>query len=342
MQQTSILLIYTGGTIGMVQDAKSGLLKPFNFHQITEQVPELSRFTLNIEALSFEKPIDSSNMLPTHWIKLAEMIEENYPKYDGFVILHGSDTMAYTASALSFLLEGLAKPVILTGSQLPIGVIRTDGKENLITAVEIASAKSNGESVIKEVAIYFEYTLLRGNRTIKYNSEHFDAFKSPNYPPLAEAGITIKYNSPYLLRNQPSAFKVYKNLDNDIASIKLFPGVSRKITESVLFNPSVKAIVLETFGAGNATTQEWFIEALKQSVNLGKIILNITQCPEGKVVQGKYETSGSFNQIGIISGSDLTFEAAITKLMFLLGNYPIEEVKNFLRRDLRGEMTGSV
>lgn len=339
MSQTSILLIYTGGTIGMVQDAKSGLLKPFDFGQITEQVPELARFTLNIDTFSFEKPIDSSNMQPEHWIKLAGIIEANYNKYDGFVILHGSDTMAYTASALSFMLEGLNKPVVLTGSQLPIGVIRTDGKENLITAIEIAAAKNNNESVVKEVVVYFEYTLLRGNRTTKYNSEHFDAFKSPNYPPLAEAGITIKYNEPFLSKSKSNVLKVYNKLDNDIASVKLFPGLSRKITESVLFNPEVKAVVLETFGAGNATTQDWFLTALQKAADSGKIILNITQCLEGRVAQGKYETSGTFNKIGIISGSDLTFEAAITKLMFLLGNYTLEEAKELLKKDLRGEMT---
>ncbi|MCC7051497.1 MAG: asparaginase [Bacteroidia bacterium] len=340
MNKPKILLIYTGGTIGMVQDVKTGQLKPFNFSQITEQVPELSRFNLMIDTISFENPIDSSDIQPNHWIQLIEIIEKNYQSYDGFVILHGSDTMAYTASALSFLLQNLTKPVILTGSQLPIGVIRTDGKENLITAIEIASQINNeGKPAIQEVAVYFEYTLLRGNRTIKYNSEHFDAFKSPNYPPLAEAGVTIQYNTPFLFKPNQGKLTVYKQMDNDIATVKIFPGVSRKITESILLNPEVKAIVLETFGAGNATTQPWFIEALKKATEQNKIILNITQCPEGRVMQGKYQTSAAFNQLGVIPGADLTFEAAITKLMFLLGNYSLKEARELLYENIRGEMS---
>jgi L-asparaginase len=340
MYKSSVLLIYTGGTIGMVQDAKTGHLQPFNFNQILEQVPELNRLEVNLKIISFDIPLDSSDFQPEHWLKIASLINENYNLFDGFVVLHGSDTMAYTASALSFLLENLNKPVILTGSQLPIGVIRTDGKENLITAIEIASAKGNdGTPIIKEVAIYFEYTLMRGNRTFKYNSEHFDAFKSPNYPILAEAGVTIQYNYPYLYRPKSSIFKAYDKLDNDIATLKIFPGISQKITTHILLNPDVKAVVLETFGAGNATTKPWFINLLRESVNQGKIILNITQCPEGRVMQGKYQTSAMFNDIGVIPGSDLTFEAAVTKLMYLLGNFSINESKALLLQDIRGELT---
>lgn len=340
MPKTKILLIYTGGTIGMVQDLTSNSLKPFNFSQIKEQVPELKRFNFQIETHSFNTPIDSSNMHPRHWVEMVSIIEKNYLKYDGFVILHGSDTMAYTASALSYMLENLQKPVILTGSQLPIGVIRTDGKENLITAIEIAAAKEKGKPVVQEVAVYFEYQLLRGNRTTKYNSEYFDAFISPNYPKLAEAGININYNNKALYKPQRKSLKTHKKFDNDIATLKLFPGFSRKISESILFNTGIKAIVLETYGSGNAPMDDWFIEALSTAVKKGKIIVNITQCPEGRVIQGKYETSSLLKKIGIVSGNDLTFEAGVTKLMYLLANYKsTTQIKKLFEQPLRGELT---
>ncbi|MFI5141787.1 MAG: asparaginase [Bacteroidia bacterium] len=336
-----ILLIYTGGTIGMMQDAKTGSLRPFDFKSLTKQVPELSRFNLDLHSVSFKKPIDSSNMHPRVWIELVDIIEKNYTKYDGFVILHGSDTMAYTASALSFMLQNLSKPVILTGSQLPIGIIRTDGKENLITAIEIAAAKNKqGKALVPEVAIYFEYELFRGNRTFKYNSAHFDAFQSPNYPPLAEAGVEIIYNTNYIAKASTKKLSVHKTLDNDIIVLNLFPGISKKITESILNAPGIKAVVLHSFGADNAPTDDWFITLLKQTIAKGIIIYNVTQCPEGHVIQGKYETSSALQKIGVISGEDITLEAAITKLMFLLGQkLPLTKIKTQLAQNLRGEIT---
>lgn len=336
-----LLLIYTGGTIGMMQDAKSGSLKPFNFKHLTKQVPELNRFAIDLHSVSFKRPIDSSNMHPRVWVELAETIEKNYNQYDGFVILHGSDTMAYTASALSFMLENLSKPVILTGSQLPIGIIRTDGKENLITAIEIASAKNKqGKPLVPEVAIYFEYELYRGNRTLKYNSEHFDAFKSPNYPVLAEAGVHINYNFNAIAHHGTKKLQVHKSLDNDILVFNLFPGISKKITQSILNTPGIKAIVLHSFGAGNAPTDEWFVETLKKIMDKGVIVYNVTQCLEGRVIQGKYETSSQLQKIGVVSGEDITLEAAVTKLMFLLGQkLPAQKIKNLLGINLRGEIS---
>ncbi|MGZ3882823.1 MAG: asparaginase [Bacteroidia bacterium] len=335
-----VLLIYTGGTIGMMQDARTGSLKPFNFQALNSQVPELEKFDIALSSISFDKPIDSSNMQPEVWVKMVELIRDNYAKYDGFVILHGSDTMAFTASALSFMLENLGKPVILTGSQLPIGIIRTDGKENLITAIEIAAAKEKGKPVVSEVCIYFEYKLYRGNRTFKYNAEHFDAFKSPNCPPLAEAGVDISYNKTYFRKPCTKALKAHTVLGNEIAVLKLFPGISRSITTSILQSKGVKAVIIETFGAGNATTQDWFIDELETLIKKGVLVLNITQCHVGKVIQGKYETSSRLKKIGVISGHDMTFESAVTKLMFLLGqNSSVARMAKLLETDLRGEIS---
>lgn len=339
-KKAKILLIYTGGTIGMMQDVKTGSLKPFNFKALTNQVPELAKFDIELSSIAFEKPIDSSNMHTKVWVQLAEMIKEKYNSFDGFVILHGSDTMSFTASALSFMLENLSKPVILTGSQLPIGIIRTDGKENLITAIEIAAAKEKGHSIVKEVCIYFEYKLYRGNRTFKYNSEHFDAFKSPNYPLLAKAGVDIEYNKSAFLKSSNKPLKIHTELDNDIVILKLFPGLSKKITTAMLNIKGTKAVILETFGAGNASTQDWFINELKKVIDKGVIVYNVTQCHEGKVVQGMYQTSVQLKKIGVISGHDITYESAVTKLMFLLGQkLPLQKIKQLLEQNLQGEIT---
>jgi L-asparaginase len=338
--KTSVLLIYTGGTIGMVQDPKTQSLVPFNFRNLTEQVPELSKFDVKLSSIAFEKPMDSSNMHPTVWIRLASLIKENYKKYDGFVILHGSDTMAFTASALSFMLENLDKPVILTGSQLPIGVIRTDGKENLITAIEIAAARKNGKPIVSEVAIYFEYQLFRGNRTHKYNSEHFNAFETANYPPLAEAGVHINYNYPALAKSNGEKLKVSEKLDYNISILKIYPGITPQVVEAITGMKGLKAVIIETFGSGNAPTEKWFMDILKKAVDKGVILYNVTQCNGGAVLQGKYETSKGLQKIGVIGGGDITTEAAVTKLMYLLGQgYSLVKTKQLLQQDLRGEMT---
>jgi L-asparaginase len=341
MKRSKVLLIYTGGTIGMMHDVASGSLKPFNFKALNSQIPELRKFDVELNSISFKHPIDSSDMQPDVWIEMAQTIQKNYSKYDGFVILHGSDTMSFTASALSFMLENLAKPVVLTGSQLPIGTIRTDGKENLITSIEIAAARhKNGKSIISEVCIYFEYKLYRGNRTFKFNSEHFDAFKSPNYPHLAEAGVKIGYNDMAIAPPSSKALKVHTKLNNNIAVLHLFPGLSKQMVSSVLKTPGLKAVILLTFGAGNASTKDWFITELKTAIKKEIIIYNVTQCQQGRVVQGMYQTSSKLKSIGVVGGGDITFESAVAKLMFLLGQkQAIGKTKKMLETSLRGEIS---
>jgi L-asparaginase len=336
---TKILIIYTGGTIGMVNDPLTGSLIPFDFGQIQQNVPELARLNYDLEVHSFDPILDSSNMDPKAWVELAGIIENRYDDFDGFVILHGSDTMAFTASALSFMLENLTKPVVLTGSQLPIGEIRTDAKENLITALEIAATRKHQAAMVPEVCIYFDYRLFRGNRSIKYNSEKFEAFQSPNYPILAEAGVYLSFYKNYIQHQPKEPFKVHYELNPNIGVLKLYPGISKNAVDAIT-ESAVAAIVLETFGSGNTTTAEWFTESLQAAINRGKIIVDISQCQGGSVQLGKYETSKRLEQMGVISGYDMTFEATIAKLMFLLGKgMSRDEVVSCMERSLRGEMT---
>lgn len=340
IDQTSILIIYTGGTIGMIMDEESGALVPFNFNAVYEHIPVLEKFHYHLDFHCFEPIIDSSNMNPEIWVELANIIESSYENYDGFVVLHGSDTMAYTASAISFMLENLNKPVIFTGSQLPLGVLRTDGRENFITAIEIAAAKDDETPVVPEVCIYFENKLLRANRTVKYNASFFNAFVSGNYPPLAEVGVYIKYNRNNILKPNFKKLKVHKNMDQSVGVLKLFPGISNEFIKSILENEGMKALVLETFGSGNAPTEKTFLDLLKKATDKGLIILNVSQCVTGTVEQGKYETSMALKKMGVISGKDISSEAALTKLMYLFGRYDVTlKVEALLQKSIRGELT---
>ena len=339
---TSILIIYTGGTIGMIQNAETGALESFNFDHLLNHVPELKQLNINIDSKTFDPPIDSSDMEPKLWSRIVSIIEENYNSYDGFVILHGTDTMSFTASALSFMLEGLSKPVILTGSQLPIGALRTDGKENLITAIEIAAAKhSNGTPIVPEVCIFFQEKLMRGNRTTKINSESFGAFNSNNYPTLAKAGTDIQFHTRNIRKYTPGLqLKAHHEYNSNIIILSLFPGIQQEVVERVLRTKELKGIIFRTFGAGNAPQKKWLVDALKKATAEGKIIINITQCAGGSVHMERYETGLQLLEAGVISGKDSTVEAALTKLMYLLGkNLPTEEVRRLMSKSLEGEIT---
>ncbi|MFT6866112.1 MAG: L-asparaginase [Cyclobacteriaceae bacterium] len=335
----SVLIIYTGGTFGMVMD-EEGALAPFNFGRVIERIPELKSLELKLTVISFPEPRDSSNIDCKDWQDMAYIIYENYSQYDGFVILHGTDTMAYTASALSFMLEGLNKPVILTGAQIPIGYIRSDARENLITALEIASKKEKGFPIINEVCIYFNYFLLRGNRSQKIRSSTFAAFQSQNYPYLAESGIDIEFRKSYLLPHNPKAkLKIKNNFDENVAILKMFPSISQAVVKSFFSIKGLRGVILETYGSGNTINHSWFLKMLEKAIKNGIVVFNVSQCSGGEVIMGRYETSKTLKDIGVVSGGDITTEAAITKLMFLLGNEPnVDKVRKKLEIPVIGEM----
>ena len=337
-----ILLLYTGGTIGMVKDYKTNALKAFDFNQILEKIPELEQLNCDVKSISFEEPIDSSNMNTQNYIEIVNIIQDNYKEFEGFVVLTGSDTMSYISSAVSFMLENLQKPIIFTGSQLPIGDLRTDAKENLITSIEIAGAQKNSKSIISEVCLYFEYKLYRANRTTKINAEQFEAFTSMNYPPLAESGVHLNFNEHYIYKpsKESKELIIRKKLITDVVILKLFPGITEKTVKSILNTEDLKGVVLETYGAGNAPDKVWFLNLLKEAIAKNIRIINVTQCSGGNVIQGHYETSVVLKQIGVVSGKDITTESAIAKLMYLLNeNLTLKEFTLYFEKSLRGEIS---
>lgn len=341
-RRSKIIIIYTGGTIGMIENPATGALEPYNFDHLIENVPKLRLLDIDIESVEFEHPIDSSSMNPQHWRDIAKAIEENYDNCDGFVVLHGTDTMAYTASALSYMFENLDKPVIITGSQLPIGDVRTDGEENLITALQVASTyNKDGRHVVREVAILFEDFLWRGNRSTKHSSDNFNAFSSNNYPALASIGMGIHYNMQLLLNEEPKGkFRVNYGMDTNVMVMDLFPGIQENVVRHMLNTPGIKGVIIKTFGAGNGPDDPWFIDALREAVNRGIVIVNVSQCSNGRVEPELYQSGAKIKDSGVISGHDLTSEAAITKLMYLFGrNLDAADVKKYMTTPLRGEMT---
>ena len=341
--RSSILLIYTGGTIGMREDPADQTLKPFDFEQIMQAVPELGKFACRIDSFTFDPLIDSSDVEPSMWQALARLIRDRYDEYDGFVVLHGTDTMSFSASALSFMLSDLAKPVVFTGSQLPIGKPRTDGRENLISAVEIAAAKdAEGHARVPEVTIFFDSLLLRGNRTTKVNSEHFDAFLSPNYPPLAEAGINIRYNDLLIRRPEDwsAPLRVDESLDTRVSILKVHPGITPQVVSNILLGAETRAVIIETYGSGNALSKDWFVNLVKIASGMGKILLNVTQCLRGSVDMDIYATGRRLKEAGVVSGYDSTTESALAKLFHLCGCTPDNDsVKRELEHNLKGEIS---
>jgi len=341
--KSSLLLIYTGGTIGMKQDAEGGGLKPFDFSQIQEEVPELGKFEVNIDHYTFDPLIDSSDVEPSLWQDLANLIKDKYEEYDGFVVLHGTDTMSYSASALSFMLDGLTKPVIFTGSQLPIGVPRTDGRENIISSVEIACAKDDeGHALVPEVCICFGSQLMRGNRTTKVSADAFNAFRSPNYHVLAEAGIGIKYFKEYIRKplDWYQTLAVNTKLDTRVAIMKIHPGITAGSVKHFLDDPDSRAVIMETYGSGNAPSSKWFLDILKDATASGKVVVNVTQCLEGSVNMGIYSNGRALEEAGVVNGLDSTTESALAKLFFLLGKSSDNDwVKLMMTKNLKGEIS---